>query len=906
MAVARRSNQLPLADSRSHDSVAEIVRPVADRLRGAASLIRSTRATTAPGRPAVSPQIGAILELQRQAGNQAVVELLTAQRDAPVVAPQAPAATKHDAATLKPGWKGVKGINTGEKDYGQIRRIPVADIDLGLKSAERGREVVGDNPRTTAQSAAGRAIALVPTSVDGTKPVEVFFYLHGYTIGYRSEKGHEDAEPDDAAIYNFEGQLEAIGKSGRWLVGILPQGSLRSSFGAELDIDKYIGAVFHKLKEMDIFKVDVSAPSNVLLAGHSGAGAPLATLGDAGLSGTKLIAPKELREVVLFDAINGKHEFAGLKNWIDGKLAADVAAMSGKPEPAQVAYLKGGGVVRFRSYHSRSKGYVYWNGELQKHLDKVISDTKLPPNVQQALHENYKILPQDVGKSFKDHMEFIRRGSLVQDAITHLPPSGEPIPGSKARTPPAKVAPPSKPAPATAPASSTETHAGKAAAVKASAQATGTGAKSATNLSKDEAALVLAHTELISATEKLENLKDAKISKKELDQLTKLEAKEAEKSLTKKEAKSLAKLRTEKERSEKRQQLLADEASAENEQQQFATKLANDQWPQLNSSVKESFNHGKQQYINVLPLYYQKIHHSPVEWLNSMQFGYKFGGVTLGGLDKHMIARLDPINAKVTELVTKVKEAKGVAKFEGAFQPRATTGKPNSLSDHALGLALHLNYQFDPYIGRRWTDKKTHKKGRFISEIIQRALNAKNIKSYTWLAIQEVEKPKHTGKATAEQEKEDRSKYIETLYERYTSASDALVDYFKGIGQLETTQIPALEKQLSKLQADKAPAEKIAGVSTTLDHARADLKQRKEDLATAKDPRFDFGKSGSDVRDPRLGFFAHPSAVPKEAKEDPLLTIVKQLTVEAGLQWGGEYNTEKDLHHYALKNVSYS
>jgi hypothetical protein len=397
-----------------------------------------------------------------------------------------------------------------------------------------------------------------------------------------------------------------------------------------------------------------------------------------------------------------------------------------------------------------------------------------------------------------------------------------------------------------------------------------------------------------------------KVSKKELDQLTKLEAKEAAKSLTKKEAKDLAKLRSKKERSEKRQQLLADQASSEKAQEQFAGKLANEQWPQLNSDVKGSFNRGKQQYIDVLPLYYKRMHHSPVEWLNSLQFGYKFGGVQLGGLDKRVIARLDPINAKVTELVTKVKEAKGVALFEGAFQPRAVTGKPDSLSDHAVGLALHLNYEFDPYIGRRWTNKKTRQKGRFISEIIQRALNAKNIKSYTWLAIHEVEKPKHKGKATAEQEKEDRTTYIETLYERYTSASDALVHYFKGIGELETAQIPALEQQLSKLQAGKAPAEKVAEASTALDHARADLKQRKEDLATAKDPHFDFGKSGTDVRDPRLGFFAHPSAVPKEAKEDPLLTIVKQLTVEAGLQWGGEYKTEKDLHHYALKNVSFS
>jgi len=64
--------------------------------------------------------------------------------------------------------------------------------------------------------------------------------------------------------------------------------------------------------------------------------------------------------------------------------------------------------------------------------------------------------------------------------------------------------------------------------------------------------------------------------------------------------------------------------------------------------------------------------------------------------------------------------------------------------------------------------------------------------------------------------------------------------------------------------------------------------------------------SGKEVRDPTRGLFAHPSAVPKDAKEDPLLTIVKLLTVEAGLQWGGEYNAEKDLHHYALKNVSYT
>ena len=38
--------------------------------------------------------------------------------------------------------------------------------------------------------------------------------------------------------------------------------------------------------------------------------------------------------------------------------------------------------------------------------------------------------------------------------------------------------------------------------------------------------------------------------------------------------------------------------------------------------------------------------------------------------------------------------------FQGDFQPRAVTDKPDKLSDHALGLALHLNYKNNPYIGR--------------------------------------------------------------------------------------------------------------------------------------------------------------------------------------------------------------
>ena len=99
-------------------------------------------------------------------------------------------------------------------------------------------------------------------------------------------------------------------------------------------------------------------------------------------------------------------------------------------------------------------------------------------------------------------------------------------------------------------------------------------------------------------------------------------------------------------------------------------------------------------------------------------------------------------------------------------------------------------------------------------------------------------------------------------------------------------------------QLTLAKAGKVKGLTPpVLAAIQKDVAQRRADLALLK-------KSGSDFagRDPAMGFFAHAGGT--ESDKDPVLQIVKLLTLRADLQWGGEYVAQaKDLHHYAFKGA---
>src|SRR5215211_2241648 len=100
-------------------------------------------------------------------------------------------------------------------------------------------------------------------------------------------------------------------------------------------------------------------------------------------------------------------------------------------------------------------------------------------------------------------------------------------------------------------------------------------------------------------------------------------------------------------------------------------------------------------------------------------------------------------------------------KFAGAFQPRATTDQPDKLSDHALGLALHLNYDNNPYIGR------TGASGSAAAAIIEKIAAGAGHPDF-W-------------KEVGPQKKQSAHDRVVANYRAYADVSDAMKAYFEAM-----------------------------------------------------------------------------------------------------------------------------
>jgi hypothetical protein len=113
-------------------------------------------------------------------------------------------------------------------------------------------------------------------------------------------------------------------------------------------------------------------------------------------------------------------------------------------------------------------------------------------------------------------------------------------------------------------------------------------------------------------------------------------------------------------------------------------------------------SHPAKRYLAVRELYRtrKETAGSPAEWLNALQFDVAFCGTKLYGVHPKLLTALHGVDEEVTRLAASVRAANAPAVFQGDFQPRAVTGKPEKRNDHALGLTLYLNYKNNPYVGR--------------------------------------------------------------------------------------------------------------------------------------------------------------------------------------------------------------
>ena len=351
-----------------------------------------------------------------------------------------------------PGWSGVKkGPNVGEAESGggKMRRIPLDGIAGGGPSK--------------------RAIVLVPANLPPGGSVDVLLHMHGHTTGY--DKGQ------DESIYRVGDQMAASGKP---MIGILVQGLFnynpgdkskdKKAFwsqakGASFNADAYIAATFKRLGEAGIWKADKPvSPGRVVMAGHSGADAPILSM----LNSDK--KPANLGGLFLFDTMYHESYWDDRGGWkfVKGRLDAELAYLrelrSKSPAPATAEaemekYIRSDG---FRLYVAFAAGGHY-DGP-SRHAQKLVNDwfkqkstTAVLGGEGSPLHtamrsnyvfepvKDFKAVDSKEGKDESKHMKVMGSGSL-EKAMQNMP--GAPTPTGGGGT---TVAPPKPPAPAPAP-----------------------------------------------------------------------------------------------------------------------------------------------------------------------------------------------------------------------------------------------------------------------------------------------------------------------------------------------------------------------------------------------------------------------------------------------------------------------
>jgi hypothetical protein len=326
------------------------------------------------------------------------------------------------------GWagSGASSLNAKENVDRPVRRIPLDGLKQGNQLASGG----------SAESAAGRTIVLIHQNFDVKQPAQVLLHFHGRNIGYRQGTGGYQ----DRDAYNIDQQIAHRPQ----MIAVLPQGtSETASFGErapdksnpketpsdrkQFDSNAYFSEVFSALQTLGVL---ASAPkiSGVLLTGHSGAGELINEKLLSGASGSSL--PAQLREVALFDAINGPREFNAIKSWVRQQLDRDLTELKARStEPEQMAYLRGS--VRFRAFfsHTDNGSYARWHvGPVPKganindnrSLEQWIADwfkdngAKIQFSaVLTELQNHYRVV--DTGH--QDHAKVMSRGDRLKEAV---------------------------------------------------------------------------------------------------------------------------------------------------------------------------------------------------------------------------------------------------------------------------------------------------------------------------------------------------------------------------------------------------------------------------------------------------------------------------------------------------------
>jgi hypothetical protein len=324
----------------------------------------------------------------------------------------------------------IDGLSEGNQDTSMTKTVTETKTNPGTKKKEAVIDDITKKPKritvpvNTHEAAKAKAIVIVPNTLDPAKPVEILLHLHGYNEGYR-EAGRSVRDIDTDRI-----EQQMIGSGRTQLIAILPQGTTTSGFGALASrSDQYIDQVLERvasIKSWPTIPTVAHSVGQVALSAHSGGGNRIQEM----LTGKTGALPSKMRELILFEAINGPGELEAMKIWTTTQIQNDVANLKAAGSvAAQNKYLSNS--MRFRGYYTPNglyiSRYTALNNHLKEKLRTIVDPAGFDAGVVRMLKANYKVIATTSPKAV--HENVVGEGSQLQDALGALPGSVEPPPG---------------------------------------------------------------------------------------------------------------------------------------------------------------------------------------------------------------------------------------------------------------------------------------------------------------------------------------------------------------------------------------------------------------------------------------------------------------------------------------------
>jgi hypothetical protein len=291
------------------------------------------------------------------------------------------------------------GWNAQDTSVAGTLRIPLEELPDGYAGQD-------PQPTITKESAAKRAIVVVPDNVDlSSGKVEVLLHFHGRNIGYRERATGRTVR--DVEVDQIEQQLAA---SGRNMVAVLPQGrvegdSRMTKFGIGVP-SVYVNSVLAlALSHLPAGRQPASGKleaGRLVVSGHSGGGPYAVAYGNFAQNWPSSTVNDwvDAPPVLLFDGINGPGELATLESDLDTWLREDLKWLSQASDQLGLLGRRG---LKFRSTWGTGSDPVYqrMNEALDKWLTNWFSkNSTVSPAVVAAWRDQYRIEKFDGSHDF--------------------------------------------------------------------------------------------------------------------------------------------------------------------------------------------------------------------------------------------------------------------------------------------------------------------------------------------------------------------------------------------------------------------------------------------------------------------------------------------------------------------------